>query len=264
MKKYLLFFLLPIFLGGCEKKYDNVVNTNLVSYQVESTSPGRFIYNPSDSSIVISLKVNSSANILSITSDIYTSNNDKLNNSSIQLLDNGKLANGDSSAGDNKYSNKFPLSKSYPIGIYAIKFYITDINNETKQAAIQNFQYYNGQNNLPPLLSNLNVQDTIKVADPKSVILMTVEVSDPNGLDDIKSVYFTVFRPDGTSSGNKTQMFDDGDFETDGDLKKGDSTFSILVEITPSNAKGTYRFDFQAVDLGGALSEIISHNIVVQ
>ena len=110
----------------------------------------------------------------------------------------------------------------------------------------------------------MNAPDTIKVADPKSVILLTIVASDPNGFDDIKSVYFTVRRPDGTSSGNKTQMFDDGDFEADGDLKKGDGTFSILVEITPSNAKGVYRFDFQAVDLGGALSEIISHNIVVQ
>ncbi len=263
MKKYILFLLIPIFLGGCEKNYNNVVD-NQISYQVESVnSLDNFIYIPSDSLITISLSVNSPSNIKEIYADVYSSGNTKLNDSPVQLLDNGAAGNGDTTAGDNKYSARFPLSKSYPIGTYTIKYYITDVNDYTREVAVKSFEYDNNQNALPPQLSNLVAPDTVKVADPKSVIFMSVSASDPNGLGDIKEVYFITYRPDGSTSNNKNQMYDDGD-DFHGDLKAGDGIYSVYIEVTPQNAKGTYKFNFRASDRSSKLSNLISHNIVIQ
>jgi hypothetical protein len=263
MKKYILFLLIPIFLGGCEKNYNNVVDSQ-ISYQIESVSSfDNYVYSASDSLITISLKVNSSADIKDIYFDIYSSDNNKLNDSPVELYDNGVISNGDTTAGDNKYSARFPMSRSYPVGLYTIKYFITDINNNTKQAAIKSFEYDNNQNDLPPQISDLAAPDTVKVADPKSIIFMSVSASDPNGSTDIKEVYFISYRPDGSTSNEKNQMYDDGD-DLHGDLKAGDGIYSILIQVTPQNTKGIYKFNFRATDRSNKLSNIISHNIVIQ
>lgn len=264
MKKYILFFLLPIFLAGCEKNYDTVIDSNNVSYQVlETSSFNSFTFSPSDSSITVTLKVNSSSEIKNIYVNIFSSDEKQLNNSPVELLDNGSSANGDATASDNIFSNKFPLSQFYPVGLYSIRFYVTDISNSTQQVAEQNFSYDNGQSNKAPVLSNITAPDTVTVTST-SVIFMSVKAFDENGLSDIEKVYFTVTRPNGTSSGIKTDMFDDGDVNAHGDIEPNDGIYSVLVQVTSDNAKGTYRFDYQALDRGGKLSETISHNIEIK
>ncbi len=264
MKKYFFLILIPIFLGGCEKTNNDIVDS-LISYQVESINTAdNFLYSTGDSLITISLTVNSSADIKSIYFDIYSSDNSQINSSPVNLYDDGSAANGDTTAGDNKYSARFPLSRSYPVGTYTIKYFITDINDNTRQVAVRTFEYDNNQTPFPPQLSNLIAPDSVTVEDPKSVIFMSVAASDPNGLNDISNVYFISYRPDGTTSGEKVQMFDDGDTNKNGDVKAGDGIYSILIEVTPQNNKGTYRFDFRAADRSSRLSNIISHNIVIQ
>lgn len=264
MKKYLFLILIPIFLGGCEKTNNDIVDSN-ISYQVESINTvNNFLYTTVDSLISVNLKVNSSSDIKNIYFDIYSSDNTQLNNSPVYMYDNGETDNGDTTAGDNIYSAKFPLSKSYPVGTYTIKFFVTDLVDNTRQVAVKNFEYDNNQISYPPQLSGLYAPDTIFVQVPKSVVFMSINASDPNGLNDIKQVYFISYRPDGTTSGEKNQMFDDGDTQNDGDVKAGDGIYSILIEVTPDNNKGTYRFDFRAVDRTSKLSNLISHNIVVQ
>ena len=81
--------------------------------------------------------------------------------------------------------------------------------------------------------------------------------------DDILEVYFIVYRPDGTTNGNKIQLFDDGDSEN-GDVTAGDGIYSRLIQVDQSNQKGTYRFDFQAEDRLGALSNIVNHIVLIQ
>jgi len=264
MNKYLFLILIPIILGGCEKTNNDIVDSQ-ISYQVESVNTvDNFLYTSVDSLITVSLKINSSSDIQSIYFDIYSSDNTQLNVSPVEMLDNGNIDNGDTTAGDNIYSSKFPLSKSYPVGKYAIKFFITDLNNNTRQVAVRSFEYDNNQVSYPPQLSDLVAPDSVIAEEPKTVIFMSVTASDQNGLQDIKEVYFISYRPDGTTSGEKNQMFDDGNTPTNGDLIAGDGIYSILIQVTPQNTKGTYRFDFRAVDRTSKLSNIISQNIVVQ
>lgn len=270
MKKYILFFLLPVLIGGCEKTYNDVIDAKIISYQVISTSiesvnsDSLITYSPFDSLITIRLKINSSKDINGIYCSIVAPDGNPLNSSQIQLLDNGNAVNGDSAAGDNIYSNKFPMSRNDIVGLYTVNFFVTDAGNSSKITAVQSFVYDNGQSNLPPQLTNLVAPDTVAVVSPKSVIFLSVVPSDPNGRRDVKSVYFISYKPDGSTSGNKNELLDDGNFKLDGDIQAGDGLYSILIEVTPQNTKGTYRFDFQAMDWGGALSDILSHNIVIK
>lgn len=119
------------------------------------------------------------------------------------------------------------------------------------------------EENFAPVISNLTAPDTITASIPRT-ILITIKVSDDNGLEDIGRVYFTTTKPDGISSGSKTDMFDDGKVDENGDQNAGDGIYSVIIQVTPSNAKGIYKFEFLAQDSKQALSNIISHNIEVK
>ena len=264
MKK-ILFVLLPIILiGGCEKDFNSLVDSKSSPYQVTSASSSQdSVYYTLDSVITISLKLNSSENVSGVYCDIYSSDSKKLNSSAIKLYDDGDAANhGDTTLNDNQYSIKFNLKQSYPIGNYRIDYFVTDINESIQKVAVSQFYYHNGQTNAAPIISNLVAPDTVVAVDPKAVIFLSIKVKDGNGLNDIKTVSFLSHKPDGNVSG-PIQMYDDGG-SVSGDQVAGDGIYSVLIEVTPDNQKGTYRFEFQAQDRSDALSNIINHNVVVK
>lgn len=269
MKKSLLSFLLIIsaIYYGCEKDFDSVVDQSPVLYQVTGVRTIDSVrYIPNDSLVLITIAFNKSIDLRSVFTDIYASDGSKLNNNSFSLLDNGKTENGDLVAGDNTFSNKFPLSEFYPNGTYTINYYTEDKNNSIKQVAIQNFKYDNGQANVVPIISNLIITDTIT----RGVsFIFSVVASDSNGLNDIEYVYFELFRPDSSqvfpSPGvTKFIMHDDGNFDVFGDQTAGDGIFSFKNSFGTSSQIGKWRFVFQAIDRGKKFSNILTHFMQVQ
>ena len=257
--------ILTLFFIGCEKEYDNVIENSNPDYQVIMVSPSDSIkYNAADSLVIIQISFVSFSNIQSVYCDVYASDNSKLNSSPLSLLDNGNTANGDSTTNDGSFSNKIPLSTYYPNGVYSIKYYITDESNITKQVAVGTFIYNNGQPNIPPVISNDIVDPDSAVVTSPTIILTSVKAFDQNGLLDIEKVYFVVYRPNGTTNNNQNLMFDDGNVAEHGDQLAGDGIYSLLIQITSSNIKGTYNFEFQAKDRSGEFSNIINHSVVIQ
>lgn len=120
--------------------------------------------------------------------------------------------------------------------------------------------------NIPPIIRNLQAPDTLDLHPTDTLkVFLRVEVYDPDGYDDIKSVFFNSYLPDGTPSrSNPIYLFDDGNFQLNGDLAARDGIFSRIIVLPPNTPKGKYRFDFQAVDKKNEISNIISHNIVVR
>lgn len=268
MKKSVLSFLLflSVIYFGCEKDFDLVIDQSPSIYQVigvRTIDSVRYI--PNDSLILIAITFNKSKDLQGVFTDIYTSDGSKLNQNFFSLLDNGKAENGDNTSGDNTYSNKFPLSQFYPNGVYTIKYFVQDKNNQTKQVAIQNFKYDNGQNNVAPIISNLNAPDSVKIDTVQTLIFLSVKAKDANGLNDIELVFFNSFIPPNgnPSSSNPFIMYDNG---TNGDQTSGDGNYSLIVELPPPPivvAKGTYRWEFQARDRGKKLSNKIIHNLLI-
>jgi hypothetical protein len=256
--------LLLIFIG-CEKEYDTVIENYIPDYQVKLVSPSDSIrYNPLDSLVTLRIAFNSASNIQSVYCDVYASDNSKLNSSPLSLLDNGKIANGDDVANDGSFANKIPLSESYPNGIYNIKYFVTDKSNSTNQVALGTFKFDNGQANIAPIISDDIVDPDTAVVIDTTLIITSINVVDQNGLSDIDRAYFKVYRPDGTTNNNQNLMFDDGNLSLHGDQTAGDGIYSLIIQITSSNAKGTYRLEFQAKDRGGKLSNIINHSLLIQ
>jgi hypothetical protein len=267
MKTTVLTFMVLIsaIFFGCEKNYDSVVDQSPSIFQVIGVRTiDSFRYIPGDSLVLLTITFNNSNDLRSVFTDIYASDGGKLNHNSFTLLDNGKTEIGDLVAGDNTYSNKFPLSQFYPNGIYTIKYFVEDKTNSVMQVAIQNFDYDNGQANIAPVISNDSIEPDSLVVTDTVTIQISIKADDQNGLNDIESVYFTVFRPDGTSNNNKLELFDDGKILEHGDLTPGDGIFSLKIQVDQNNMKGTYRFEFQARDRGKKLSNIINHPVLIQ
>lgn len=268
MKKSLLSFLLiiSVIYYGCEKDFDSVVDQSPATYQVTGVRTIDSVrYIPNDSLVLITITFNQSQDLRSVFTDVYASDGSKLNRNLFSLSDNGNVANGDFAAGDNTYSNKFPLSQLYPNGIYTIKYYAEDKDNFVKQIATQNFKYDNGQANIAPVISNLVAPDSAKLDTIKTLIFLSIKAEDQNGQNDIESVFFNSFIPPNgnPSSNNPFIMYDNG---TNGDQISGDGIYSLIVELPPPPVvvvKGTYRWEFQARDRGKKISNIIIHNIVI-
>ncbi|MBZ0200170.1 MAG: hypothetical protein K8H86_09905 [Ignavibacteriaceae bacterium] len=263
MKKIIL-LIIPFLFWGCEKKTDNILDPQTSNYQVTWVSYfNSFQYAIGDSSAVFFLQINPSSDVQKAYFNIYSPDNDMINTSPVVLYDDGNTIHGDRTSGDNVFSNKFPFSQSYLNGNYQARYFITSNDGITNQVAIHNFIYENGQNNIAPVISNLTAPDTVEVLAPNSLILLSIEAADANGLNDIKSVSFISYRPDGTTNGNKVELNDDGN-SANGDAAADDGIYSVVIQVTPSNTKGTYKFVFQATDRGNKLSNTIEHHITLK
>jgi hypothetical protein len=105
----------------------------------------------------------------------------------------------------------------------------------------------------PPVLSNLSAPSSISRTAGQP-ILLSVKVTDAQGVGDIKSVYFNSFKPSGLpAENNPFFMFDDGEEQINGDENAGDGVFSLLIFISPENETGNYQFDFYAEDYSRGL-----------
>jgi hypothetical protein len=120
--------------------------------------------------------------------------------------------------------------------------------------------------NVPPIVRNLQAPDSLILHPTDTLkIVISIEAYDPDGREDIQSVFFNSFLPDGSPSrSNPIYLFDDGNLLANGDLNANDGIYSRIIILPPNTPKGKYRFDFQAIDKKAELSNIISHFIVVK
>jgi len=200
---------------------------------------------------------------------------------SAQMFDDGGLfpippdniSSGDVSAGDSIFSVQIPLRKKH-VANYIVQVVATDKDDAVSSSIFRTFSVRNQFNN-PPALSNLVMPDSVNV--PREIdtnfVKITLKVEDPQGIEDIKSTYFTSKRPDGSIVGTY-EMFDDGNakfyetfggFFTSGDNTAGDGTFTVTVPIPQGTTIGTYRdFTFQARDRAGEVSATITKRIYLR
>jgi hypothetical protein len=263
--KTLIFFFIFLLVSGCEKKYDNVIDSSGYEYQVRSVSPkDSIIFNLNDSSIVVKIEFSPNSSLNSVYANLFNPDGKRHLANGLILYDNGKQENGDSIAGDKIYSNKTFMRSNDPNGLYVIKYYVDDNISSKKFVAQTSFNYRNGQSNVAPVISNPFIDPDTLVVTTTTTIQTRITAFDENGLNDIKEVYFIVYRPDGTTNNIKTSLFDDGNVNDNGDLIAGDGIYSRKIQVNETNAKGTYRFEFRANDRGGLQSNIINYLVLIQ
>lgn len=265
MKKLFLLILLITFYYGCEKKFDTPVEPSTSVYQVFQVATfASFTHTLTDSIINPKIEFTSVSDIKRVWIEILSPENEKLSPGVINLYDNGSVAVGDAVKGDKEYSILVTMKSEFVNGTYLISYFIEDKMGSTKKVASQTFLYDNGKSNVAPFILSVSLPDTIQVLNEGLAFLVAASVSDSNGIRDVKEVYFTTVRPDQTSSGLHTSLYDDGNYGENGDASAGDGVFSRIIKIDSTNQKGTYRFDFEAKDRGGLVSQIVHKYILVK
>ncbi len=265
---FISFLIIAAFVfSSCDKIPSGVVDSQIVDYSVEKIeAPVSVTYSKSDSSV---------------TTTIWLANNESVNSvwCKISSLDGQIIINPSASfqfvydmipfswQRDLKtYSAKFYMSKSNPSGKYQIEYFVeNNINkspNNTAKVGSALFTYDNNQNNLPPVISDVGLPTSVNRGDS---FLISVKASDPNGLSDLYQVYFKLYRPDGSAvdPGNGLGyfiMFDDG---SHGDQTAGDGIYSLQNYFGQTSQTGSWKFEFQAKDYGGKLSNVLTQNLTV-
>ena len=201
----------------------------------------------------------------------------------IKLFDDGTL--GDIIPNDNIFSRRIANSSTVlsnvvinPIpsrdNLYAS--IVAVYGNTVKSIPIRSFTI----GNIRPEIVSITVPSTItrpaSNPDPNKSntikFLLTAKVTDGNGADDVKRVFFKsydatreVWRTDLKGNQILFNLYDDGTGDSgSGDLQSGDNTYSLNVFIIDTTATGTYHWYFQAQDLSNAYSEELKKVIEIK
>lgn len=124
--------------------------------------------------------------------------------------------------------------------------------------------------NLRPVILNVSARDTLTIPPAGSEFTtkdrVEAVVVDPDGLDDIKEVSFTIRNPDASlrNDGAYVSLVDNGILDPYGDEVAGDGTYSRIIEILAGATAGAYVYQFIAKDLGGAVSDTVFHPVILQ
>lgn len=175
----------------------------------------------------------------------------------VALRDDGTT--GDIAPHDGIFSLTVNLSDTLRgLGMHQVRFQAWDRQGASSLPAVRPL-FISGLNNAP-VLSRLAARDTVNRQDTVP-FLISVVVTDPQGIHDIKRVYFNSIKPDGSSAaGNPFILHDDGEA---GDFQAGDGIYSLSIQISPQNELGQYTFTFYAEDLSGTVSEPLIHVLTV-
>ncbi|HNW58151.1 MAG TPA: hypothetical protein PKI62_00575 [bacterium] len=125
-----------------------------------------------------------------------------------------------------------------------------------------------------PLLIGLSAPESVtRPASGISTHLVTIQVEEPQGLQDVNRVLLRAYNPDGSGfNNNPFVMYDNGlaldinrwDLGYRGDQVARDGVYSMTVIFDASKALGAYRLTFVAEDWAGQQSELVTHSIMLE
>lgn len=268
MNHYKYILLILFILSSCDKIPDKIVDLPVDNYSVVNvTTPSELVLSSPKAPLIFSIEIDNPKAVKNIFANIISQNSGESIFSNIFLLDNGDInANADQKKNDGIFSSKVDFDTTINSGKYSIEIFVNTINLSQKKVAVSSFTFDNGKNNLPPIISNLVMPDTVA---REQKFVFTIKVSDPNGLKQIKNVFFQLFRPDGSqvfdnNNNPNISMQDNGNEEVFGDIFAGDGIFSFRNYFALTAQTGIWVFKFKAVDFLNAESNEIIHELVVE
>lgn len=284
MKRYLFYItisFLSFFLSSCEKdKFDTfdvklsppfIIDAKLDKYIIDSDTilfNGQYSLN--DTIIIsnrIQIKVSDQdgiSDIVSVKFRVKGPNNREIftGTASDKGLESDSLAN--DGIFSSKFSSKIPRTLT---GTFFIETHAEDKSRLLSNFVITTFSI--SRLRKAPMIFNLQAPDSVTLpVSGSKLIQMSIAAFDSNGLADIKEVYFRSL--DSSDPTKKYFMYDDGSetilFPPDGrsgDEIKGDGIYTINVELPYNMTPKPYRFEFEAQDFAGLLSNKILHTLNV-
>ena len=146
MRKFGL-LLIPLLFWGCDKTFENVIDVTRENYQVTVVSGIKDtidLKNPSDSLLNLRLIFTPESEVNRVYFDVIDPDDSPLNSAPIEMINISGVI----------YENQFILKPEHPNGKYKVQFSVTGFDGENQVAAVSSFQFNNGQDNIPPFISN--------------------------------------------------------------------------------------------------------------
>jgi len=174
------------------------------------------------------------------------------------MILNDQGTDGDILTNDGMYDGNWILPDSLSMhieSVWTLKVSVTDEN----MSQIESTTSYQPQSPAPPLLGVASHLDTLTLLTNGLVLdTLSLEVSHPKGLDEIRDVSMMSLKPDGSyaNRGQPIPLYDDGgsvvfysfggvDF-TSGDSLANDGVYSLLLALAPDNLSGVYHWTFNS------------------
>ena len=176
------------------------------------------------------------------------------------LFDDG--TNGDIIESDNFYSFLVDSPMVESAGLYKVEITMFDTCGMELGFISDTVRK---RDNYPPEIYLLEAPDTLEKGD---TALFRIRASDPQGLDDISSITYTVKLPDGEFRFNRLWFLSDSgkcgsDSDEYGDRHEGDGIFTMRQPFDrEGKLQGKYIFSFVAKDYHGATSDTLTVIII--
>lgn len=258
----ILFIIALISITACNEIPDGVVDVKSADYTVNQIiALDNFSSSSTDTLFVTSIKIENSESVSEVWCSVRVFNSSKNLYDKILLSDNGTF--GDVQKNDNIFTGAFVMNNRIASGKYIIEYFIKDNihleGENVKKVGVHSLNFSNGTNNNPPSISELVMVSTV-IRDEEFII--TLKASDPEGLDDISEVVFSLYDPTGAPVSN-FPLYDNGDLTTNGDATAADGIFSSKRSFKSNVLTGKWKFVFQAKDKGGLVSNTITKELTV-
>ncbi|MBC8377243.1 MAG: hypothetical protein H8E26_14455 [FCB group bacterium] len=177
--------------------------------------------------------------------------------------------------GDGRYDGGWILPDSmstYVDSLWTLEVIVRDDASNS----LAKFKTLQPERPAPPVIGAASHLDTLTLLASGLVLdTLTLEVSHPAGLDEIRDVSMMSLKPDGTyaNGGQPIPLYDDGgsvifySFEgidfTSGDSLANDGVYSLLLALAPNNLSGVYHWTFNSRSWLGIEAIPVLDSIVV-
>ncbi|MBP9190948.1 MAG: hypothetical protein KBF96_00195 [Ignavibacteria bacterium] len=246
-----------LFISSCEEDNDAVIDTSISApVMLDPYISSDSVFTTSSDPVInfntsVSVNINNGSSIKSVTCTIKDPDRNVIGQ--YNLLDNG--VSPDSTAGDGIYSANVNITgiNCLLVGTYGLEYVAENNSGLFSNLLTDDIKVINSAN-VPPFIVSTNLPDSVIRPLPGDSTLLTisVNVNDPDGLCDIKDVTFVTVRPNGVTF-PPIPMFENGN---------GQFVFANYVGYsTDPTSYGYFKYTFTARDRSNLQSAPVTDSI---
>lgn len=246
-----------LFISSCEENNDAVIDTSISApIMLDPYVSSDTVYTTSANPLIsfntsVSVNINDGSSINTVTCTIKDP--DRNIAGQFNLLDNGVLP--DSAANDGIYSANINLTGiiCLLVGTYGLEYVAENNSGLFSNLLTDDIKVVNTAN-APPVIVSANLPDSVIRPLPGDSTLLTisVNVNDPDGLCDLRDVTFVTVRPNGVTF-PPIPMFNNGN---------GQFVFAnYVIYSTDPTSYGYFKYTFTARDRSNLLSAPVTDSI---
>lgn len=246
-----------LFISSCEENNDAVIDTSISApIMLNPYVSSDTVYTTSTNPVInfttsVSVNTNEGSSIKKVTCTVKDP--DRTITGQFNLLDNGVLP--DSVANDGIFTADINVTgiSCLLVGTYGLEYVAENNSGLFSNLLTDDIKVVNTAI-MPPIIVSTNLPDSVVRPLPGDSTLLTISinVNDPDGLCDLKDVTFVTVRPNGVTF-PPIPMFNNGN---------GQFVFSNYVSYsTDPTSYGYYKYTFTARDRSNLLSTPVADSI---